>query len=1053
MRFEITFLINQLSEVMTRILLLYKPVFLLTLLSCFLLILFSNNVQGQTVSGTVSSQADSQPLNGVTVQVKGGKQATVTDEKGYYSLSGIASNSSLSFSFVGFKSETVQVNGRTKVNVSLKTAISSLDQVVVIGYGTQKKVNLTGAVSSITSKDLSTVPTPNVSTLLYGKLPGLIPVQRSGAPGDDNVALSIRGASNPLVVVDGIPGRDFSRLDPNEIESVTILKDAASSAVYGVSGGNGVILVTTKKGVIGKPMVHYTNNYGLQRITKYPGPVNAEGYAILMNQSTVNLGGQPIYTQEEVQKFKNGTDPKYPNFDYYNYFLRPYAPQMQQDVSVRGGSDKIKYFFLLGQSKQASIFRGGNQEYEKYNFRSNVSANITDNLEIAVNFGSRIENRDNMVQNTYLMAAWLYYQAPIYNPKNPDGTIASTNYGLSAYLDRNLSGYTRNDLNVFEGSLSINYKIPFIKGLSVNLVGTRNMYFTDGKDWQKKFGLYSWNEATQTSTQVNTRGASQLILSTSRSASVYIQSSLNYHNSFAGVHNVKGLLLHEISEDKGTNFLASRRDYVVPIDQIFAGPDLNKSNSGGAYDNGRESYVGRVNYDYDSKYLFEYSFRYDGSARFPPEKRWGFFSGISAGWRISEEKFFKNITAFDNLKLRGSFGELGNDNTGNFQFLPGYTYPSMSYILGGNVLSRGLVESGTPNPNITWEKSKTYDLGIDMSLWKGMLQIETDVFYRIRSNVLATRAAQLPSTFGASLPAENLNSDDARGFEIAVKHGSNIGSVRYLVSTNLSYTRLKNRHLEQRIFNNQYDNWRYNNENRWGSVYFGYKAIGQFQSMEEIYSAPIQDGKANSTLRPGDIKYVDFNKDGVIDGMDAQPIAKGFDGNDALGTVFESTPLLNYGFGINVFWKKITIDMNWQGASMFDMKQSYNAIAPFKDGRSANAYLLDNWHHADTKDPNSGWIPGKYPSTVVNGAANNLYNSSFWILNGTYLRLKSFSISYSLEGSFLKRVGIRGLNVSLSGQNLLTFSGLGELDPESRSTSASYYPQMMTFNAGVGITF
>jgi TonB-linked SusC/RagA family outer membrane protein len=1029
---------------------LLKPKALLPFLSFLWLSLSALSVHGQIVSGIVRSSADNQPLTGVTVQLAGTKRATITDSKGYYTLSDVISSGSLYFSSMGYQTDTIPINGQPTVNASLQPTSSALDQVVVVGYGTQKKENLTGSVATITAKELATVPTPNVSTLFYGRLPGLVPVQRSGAPGGDDVGLSIRGFSSALVVVDGIQGRDFSRLDPNEIESVTVLKDAASAAVYGVSGGNGVILVTTKKGLTQKPELTYTMNYGIQRITRYPEGVNSEEFAILRNQAAVNLGGQPIYTQEEVQKFRDGTDPRYPDFDYQDYFLRPTAPQMQQNLSVRGGSEKIKYFFLLGQASQASIFRGGNQEYTKYNFRSNVSAAITKDLELSINIGGRIENRDNMVQDTYLMSAWLYYQSPIYNPKNPDGTIASTNYGLSAYLDRDLSGYSKNKLNVFEGLLSLKYTVPFIKGLSLNITGSNDLRFNETKFWEKKFGLFAWDEATKTSTQVNTRGISQLIMASGTSSAARIQSSINYEKTFTQKHNVKLLLLNEVSESENASISASRQDFIVPIDQMFAGPDLNKNNSGSAANDGRNSYVGRLNYDYLGKYLLEYSFRYDGSARFPPRKRWGYFSGASIGWRISEENFIKNnLPAIDDLKLRASYGQLGNDNTGQFQFLAGYVFPSRSYVLGGNAASNGLVESSTPNPNITWEESNIYNLGINLSLWKGRLQFDGDVFYQFRNGLLATRATQLPSTYGASLPAENLNSLDARGFEIALRHNSRVGNLDVRVSTNLSYSRLKNRHLEQRAFTSQFDEWRNNNKDRWGSVYFGYKSIGQFQSQQEIYSSPIQDGNGNSTLRPGDIKYEDFNHDGVIDGMDNQVIARGY----GTGLDFESSPLLNFGFGLNVTWKRLTVDMMWQGASMFDMLSNYNAIAPFVDGRSANKYLMDNWHRADPTDPNSEWVPGKYPSAVVGGSANNTQNSSFWIKDGTYLRLKSLSISYNLKSDVLSKRGIRGLDVTLSGQNLLTFSGLGDVDPENRNASTSYYPQMMTINAGLRLIF
>jgi TonB-linked SusC/RagA family outer membrane protein len=996
--------------------------------------------QQQTVSGKVTDSGG-QPLPGVTVVVKGITQGTVTNADGEYSLSNIPDDGTLVFSFVGMKTQEVVVGSKTRVDVKMEDESIGIDEIVAIGYGTQKKENLTGAVSSITSDKLSVVPAANVSTLLYGNLPGLIPLQRSGQPGADDVSLSIRGFSNALVVVDGVVGRDFSRLDPNEIESFTILKDAASAAVYGVSGGNGVIIVTTKRGKIGKPTIKYTMNYGVQQVTKYPRFVNSEEYATLKNDAAVNLGGAPVYTQEEIEKYRDGTDPNYPNFDYYDYMVRDYPPQLQQNISVSGGSEKIKYFFLLGKMTQASMWKGGNQDYAKYNFRSNMDASISDNLKISVEFGGRVEDRNNLIQNSYLMASWLQYQWPIFEPKTPDGKIASTNYGLTAYLDRDLTGYIKNQRNIYEGALTINYKIPFIRGLSINIKAARDMYYQDQKQWLKKYYTYTWNETTQTSTQVGSRGTDQLILDNWKSSASRIQSSLNYERMFAKSHNVKVLLLYEVSEGQAANFGASRTNYVVPIDQIFAGPDLGKSNWGGASDDGRESYVGRVNYDYSGKYLLEYSFRYDGSAKFPPDKRWGYFSGISAGWRISEEQFIQeNFSVIDNLKLRGSWGTLGSDNTGNFQYLTGYTYPSRNYILGGGIVTNGMIDSGTPNPNITWEESQIFDFGIDISLWRRLIEIEADVFYRKRDGLLARRTTQLPSTFGATLPYENLNSDDARGFEILLGHNSELSEIKYRLSTNFSYARLKNRHLEQRDFHNQYDNWRNNGEDRWNNLYWGYKAIGQFQSMEDIYSSPVQDRRANSTLRPGDIKYDDFNKDGVIDNNDTQIIGRG------------STPELNYGLGLNVVWKRITIDMNWQGASHFNIQQQHFLIQPFANGMNAYAYFMDRWHHEDPTDPNSKWIPGKYPATINDGAPNNKLNSSFWLLDATYFRLKSLSLSYSIENEFFKRYGIQGLSVSLSGQNLLTFSGLGSIDPETPSGRLSYYPQQKTYNFGISIT-
>lgn len=1007
-------------------------------------IIFDNNIlettqqQKKEVKGKVTDVYGT-PIIGANIIEKSQNNGTVTDIDGNFRLN-VDEKAIIRVSYIGYLDVEVNTLEKAFFDIILEEDSRALDEVVVVGYGTQKKLNLTGSIASVSSKDLSNVPTPNVSTLLYGQLPGLITLQRSGEPGLDDVNLSIRGFSNALVVVDGVAGRNFTRLDPKEIENITILKDAASAAVYGVSGGNGVILVTTKRGNLGKPVFNYTMNYGVQHVTKYPRFVTSEEYAILKNEAAVNLGGEPIYSKEEIEKFRLGTDPDYPNFDYYDYMVRDYPPQFLQNVSVRGGTEMIRYFFLLGQTKQASMWNGGNQDYAKYNFRSNVDAKITNNFDLSVEFGSRIEDRNNLIQNSYLMASWLQYSWPIFAPKNPDGTIAPTNYGLTAYLDRELTGYIKNKQNVYEGILTLNYRFPFLKGLNLKMKGAYDVYYQDQKQWLKKYYTYAWDKQTQTSTKVGERGTDQLILDTWKSSFTRIITSLNYERTFFDIHNIKGMLLYEVSESKATNFQASRINYVVSIDQIFAGPDAGKSNQGGASDDGRESYVGRLNYDFRGKYLFEYSFRYDGSAKFPPQKRWGFFSGISAGWRISEEVFMKKIKNLENLKLRVSWGNLGSDNTGNFQFLSGYIYPSGNYIFGGTTI-RGMIDSGMPNPNITWESSQIYNLGLDISLSNRSLEIETNFFYRKRDGLLTKRTTQLPSTFGAKLPSENLNSDDARGFEIFIGHNNRIGGVEYRVTSNLSWTRLKNRHIEQRDFNNQFDEWRNNNSNRWNNLYWGYKAIGQFLSMEDIQSSPIQDGRANSTLRPGDIKYDDFNKDGIVDANDMQVIGRG------------QTPEITYGLGFMVSWKRISFDMNWQGASHSNIQQQHFLIQPFANGMNAYAYFMDRWHRADPWNPNSEWVAGKYPSTINDGAPNNKWNSSFWLLDATYFRLKALNISCSFKNELFKKWGFQDLIVSLSGQNLLTLSKLGPIDPETPSGRLSYYPQQKTYNIGLNITF
>lgn len=996
------------------------------------------------IKGKVTDAESQEALPGVNILAKGSTNGTITDANGEFQLKIADGSVTLVFSFIGYTTSEIPVGDQTVLQVKLKQEQTALSELVVVGYGTQKKVNLTGAVSTMEAKQLSVVPAGNVGNLLAGNLPGLVAVQRSGEPGKDDPMLSIRGLGNALVVVDGIVGRDFYRLDPSEIESITVLKDAASSAVYGVSGGNGVILVTTKKGKVGKPELSYSLNYSLQHVTKYPRLANSFEFATLKNEASTNIGGAPVYSASDLQKFSDGSDPlNYPNYDYYKLYVKDYTPVTQQNLTVRGGSEKIKYFFLLGGHNATAMWgQDGNQKYKKYNFRSNIEAQITDDLSISMDLGARSELRNDLVQDAYLMASWLQYSWPIVNPKTPDGKILNTNYGLSGYLEPELSGYIKNRRNSLQGNLSLDYKIPFIKGLQARFTAAYDMFYEDNKQWRKQIKHYVWDAATGTSTQVGGRDSDFLELYKGERSSSRIQGSLNYNKTISEKHNLQAMLLYEENEIKGTSISARRDNYVVPIDQLFAGPLLGQTNNGTASDDGRQSLVGRLNYDFLGKYLFEYSFRYDGSPRFPTNKRWGLFSGVSAGWRLSEESFIRdNFTSISNLKLRASYGESGNDNTGAFQYLAGYTYPSTTYVMGGSTVTSGLVDAGVPNPNITWERTKMTNFGVELGLWNRLLEIEFDVFSRNRQGLLGTRALQLPSTFGATLPAENLNSDQTRGFELVVSHANKVDGVRYNVTGNVSFTKSKWTHYEDRAFSSQDDYWRNSVDGRWKNRFWGLKSIGQFQSQEEIQTAAIQDGNANSTLLPGDIRYEDFNGDGVINTFDGQPLGRG------------ETPEIMYGLGLSASWKKFSFTMNWQGAANFVMQMQHFLIQPFANDMSAYAYFMDRWHRADPTDPTSEWIPGKYPATRNNGTVNNNQFSSFWLKDATYIRLKSINIGYSLDTPQLKKFGIKGFNVFVSGQNLLTFSGLGFMDPETPTGRLSVYPLQKTYNLGINVTF
>jgi TonB-linked SusC/RagA family outer membrane protein len=507
-------------------------------------------------------------------------------------------------------------------------------------------------------------------------------------------------------------------------------------------------------------------------------------------------------------------------------------------------------------------------------------------------------------------------------------------------------------------------------------------------------------------------------------------------------HNIKALLLFEQNEGIYSNFSAYREFVFDALDQMFAGSSTNKNNDGSGSENASMGYVGRLNYDYDNKYLFEAGFRYDGSYKFPKESRWGFFPTLSAGWRVSNEDFLKENKVISNLKLRASWGEMGDD-TGAwpFSWITGYIFPSGSYIFRDNVITQGLATTGVPNNRLTWYTATTSNLGVEMGFFKNKLTMDMDVFFRERNGLLTTRNLLLPDTYGATLPLENLNSDNTRGFELVIGYNDNIGDFHYKISANTSWTRTRSDYIEQASPNSSYTNWRYNGSNRWNNQYWGYKAVGQFQSLDDIKTWPIQDNKANTTLLPGDIKYEDTNKDGVIDEGDNQIIGRGF------------TPELFYGLTLSAAYKGFDLSMLLQGASNFNAYYNNELQNPFFNNANAFAFQTDRWHKADMYDVNSEWIPGKYPTTRANGIENNKYYSSFWLKDASYLRLKTMEIGYSIPKILISKIGINEFRFYFSGQNLFTIDKIKFIDPEAESGRGYFYPQQKVLTLGFNIQY
>lgn len=1000
--------------------------------------------QVNAVHGAVTSRDDHTPLRGVTVMVQGTAAGTTTGPDGQYTINA-KSGDTLIFRYVGYQLQKVAVQSRPEINVALSGSETALNQIVVVAYGTQKRASITGSITSIDDKEIKTISTPNLVTGLAGKLPGLRVTERNGEPGAYGTQYDIRGFGTPLIVINGIVGApgDFTRLDPHDIESITVLKDA-SAAVYGIKAANGVILVTTKKGITGKPQITYSGSYSFQSPTDMPEVGNAYQFAVLTTENEINGGRAPgatTYTKEDLQKFRDGT---YPSTDWYKVVARDYSTLQHHNLSVTGGNENIKYYTSLGVLDESGLWKSGDLNYKKYNVRASVTGTISKNLEAQININGMLEDKNEPGE-----AAWNVFKFtwmniptyPVYANNNPE-YIQDMTYPWNplAMTTASIGGYTKTKTKTFDGSFSLDYTVPFIHGLKAKFL--YGFYSQDyyQKAWRQKYDTYNYDELTDTyvlkGSQNNPSNLTENYTPYQRSS---ITGQLAYENVFSGRHHVNASVVFEERHEKNDNMWA-KKEFSIDVDQFFAGNALNSQvNSSGLIENDNQNVIGKFNYDYLSKYLVEFGFNYGGSSKFPIGERWGFFPYVSAGWRISEEGFFKNALSFiTNMKIRGSWGQMGDDGASSFQFLTGYNYPSGNYVFDDKVIS-GLGFRGMPNPNITWYTVTTKNIGFDLDVKNGLITAQLDLFQRDRSGLLGTRLLTIPGTVGADLPQENLNSDMRRGFELVLGHAKRSGDFQYAISANTTFTRGQLTYMERPQDGNSYLKWRNDPIGRWDNIAWGYHYIGQFQSYEEIYNAPLQDDKGNTTLRPGDLKYEDVNKDGIINDLDIVPIGRSF------------IPDINFGLSAGMSWKQFDLSLLLQGAANFNFEYIEQLRAPLPWGRNSLTQFMDRWHHEDIFDATSPWVPGRFPAT--NYAPSDGWSSEFWRPSANYIRLKSLEIGYSFNEHMLKRMHLENFRIYLSGFNLFTLTKLQYVDPEHDPNTYNYlYPVMKIFNLGVSLT-
>ena len=1026
----------------------------------------------QNARGVVLDQ-DNLPIPGAGVVIRGTTIGAVTGLDGTFDLEIPEQYSKGELEFNCFGYETVyKPVGRSYYEIILHESSLNLDEAVVVGYGVQKRGTLTGSVASVNQKALKNAPVDNLTNMLGGKLPGLVSRQTTGLPGENEASIYIRGISTtgnsaPLVLVDGVE-RDFSNLDPSEIASITILKDAASAAVYGVKGANGVILVTTRRGDASKPVVTYngaaTFSTNADMIELLDGPE----FVYWHNMAKDLDGTSREYNEVQAGYVANGGDPQgvFGNTDWTKLIFKDYAFGHNHNISVAGGNKQVRYFVGGSYLNQDGII--DNVWFKRYNLRSNIDINLTERLVLKFDLSGRLELRhqpgvsagssdptaslDNGGKDYGYKNIVFYTIAarPTTRPILPDGSY--TGY-MNPLLVRDQSGFKDKTSSFVQSSVSLQYDFEHIKGLTA-----KAMFSYDFQNTLQKHLMLPYSQKTPTygssdgagGVELKTGNSPHLSSGVNQLTQTYnvftrytFQAQLGYNRTLAEVHEIGADLVWEQSGTNNQMFTAARENFAITaIPDLDFGEDITPNSVKGNHnDTGRQGLLMRTSYAYDSRYLFQVSLRMDWSAKFAPAHRLGIFPAISAGWRISEENFMEDTRSWlDNLKLRASWGRLGNDAISDFLYVQGLGLTKDPDVIIAGTTQKSLYTTSVPNDNITWETTTTYNGGLDFSLWNAKLSFEGDVFYKVTEGILQSRAGEFPPSIGGNYSAiENKGVVDVRGFETVVSHANRIGDFDCKISANLSYA--ANRYVST----NDSDNippYQSKIGQPLGAV-LGYVSDGLFQTQKELDTEP----KLDSGVRLGDIKYKDLNGDGKITSADCTWIAG------------SQIPEIMYGLNMDLRWKGLGLTVFFQGAAHTDIMLCgmYAALGysegtyytqAFKWGGNPPKYLVEGSWRPDHTDAD-------YPRLSTASSSNNAQRSDFWKRDASYLRLKNLMLSYSIPSQLTRRVNIENAKVYLSASNVLTFSGLTALgiDPEAPSVNNGYYPQQRVFSLGINLSF
>lgn len=1043
---------------------------LLFYLTLFALQTFTFTVIAQNVITGKVVDNQSTPLIGVNVIEKGTTNGTVTDIDGSFSVD-VKNNAILTFSYIGYVSQEVIATSGT-MNIQLVEDLAVLDEVVVVGYGTQSKRNISGSVSDIKSDDIIRSTSVSLSGALAGKVQGITTRATDARPGK-GVNLQIRNMGNPLYVIDGVPyggitgsdgfgfsqgsGEDiFNSLSTEDIESVSILKDA-SAAIYGLRASNGVVLVTTKKGSRQEATrVNINGYYGFQNFTRYPQPANAYQYVRAKIESEQNYGRDPmnLYSPEEIEKWRLGTDKGYKSYDYKKIVTRQNVPQSYINANVSGGSERSTYYLSVANTKQDAIIR--DFTYNRSNVQVNLETNLAAGLTVGTKISAVLEDTHNVgvpgLDDYFNPLLSVFTMWPIESPyanDNPNyiNQTHNVNVNPATYKD-DVAGWIDQKNTRINVNLYAEYKFNF--GLAVKGTYSYN-YRNDAFDgFEYTYDAYRYDEANDTYyTQPGWGNQNPWREKHKRNVVDRFQQIQISYDKKLGDHQISALAAYEQS-DYNNDFLAYHTNPSNNYIEKMYLDELDYFND--AWDvQARAGYVGKLNYNFQGKYLLELLGRYDGSYLYYKDSRFGFFPGMSAAWRVSDENFFSSLKqAVNDLKLRVSYGITGSELGVNaFDYVSGFNFGSGNSVFDGKFVN-GVQPRGLPIRNLSWVKNKSANIGVDISMLEYKLTGSFDIFERRRTGLPAARYdVKLPNEVGYGLPNENLESDAHRGIEGIISYSDKIGDFNFKVAANASLSRRRWLEAYKPRFGNSWNEYRNSSENRWTGITWGQEIIGRFQTQEEIANYPIDiDGQGNRSLLPGDFMYRDTNNDGLINGLDERP----------MGYELGAQPYMSYGLSLVTGWKNWSLTADFAGATMQSYRREWELKFPFQNNGSAPQYMFeDRWHRTDPYNPESQWTSGTYPAIRQNLSGDHPINwqNDFWVTNVNYFRLKSLELGYTFPKHLAKVIGASNIRVYANGSNLFTLDNVGkyEIDPEIAAGNGLVYPLQKMYLIGLNLTF